>query len=405
MNLIQKDKCDGCLACVNICPRNAISCKADGEGFLYPEIDHKLCSDCGLCNKVCPRMSNMHGEMVDKTYEQKYYAARHSNNDVVNNSSSGGVFTAFSDYILEQDGLVYGVCFDDNFKVCHMRAEEKATSNKFCGSKYVQSDCLTIYKEIEADLKNEKKVLFVGTPCQVSGIKNYCKVKNINLNELYTIDFICHGVASPLIWKEYVTYLENKYQKKITKYVFRGKEEGWHNWYPLIGMGESQDCELVSKKHQKKESFILMYQSLTFNRKNCFSCIYTSYDRCSDLTLGDFWNIKSIAPEMDNNRGTSEVLVNSVKGQRLFEACKNYIESLECSKKDVWQPHLEYPNAMPKGREKFWDLYSKQGFEKVVKVYGKGDFMTRLKNTATPILKKTGLYVLFGKLYQKVFVK
>lgn len=401
MKLVENNICCGCGACNAICPKNAIQMIEDEEGFFYPNISENLCVNCGLCQKVCPMKKQKSPVAGNSDYKQRYFAAFHKKDTVVENSSSGGVFTAVTDTILSRNGVVYGAYMDEAFVVRHGKAKDSGMRDKFRGSKYVQSNMLHIFEEISEDVSKGVMTLFAGTPCQVKAVYKFLEEKHISIESLYTIDFICHGVSSPKIWKDYIACLEARYDSKLQNYVFRGKKEGWHNWYPIVNM----ESEEVSEKLRKKDSFILMYQSMLFNRPSCFLCPFTSYDRAGDITLADFWNIKKIAPEMDTDRGTSELLINSLKGQELLDSCRDSLQLLECSRQDVWQPHLEYPNAAPGGREKFWNCYRTEGMEGVLKKYGRGDAMTRLKNFVTPILKKTGLYVLFGKLYQKIFIK
>lgn len=403
MNLVERNQCCGCGACNSICPKKAIQMTEDEEGFIYPVISEHICINCGLCQKVCPVNGDKTGAYENPEYKQRYFAAFHKLAQVVENSSSGGVFTAITDIVLAQNGVIYGAYMDEGFVVRHGRAQDSHMRDRFRGSKYVQSNMLSVYEEIAEDVSKGIMTLFAGTPCQVKAVQKFLEAKNVSKETLYTVDFICHGVSSPGIWKDYIGYLEKRYDCSLDTYIFRGKKEGWHNWYPIVTMkGNGKD---VSEELRRNDSFILMYQSMLFNRPSCFSCPFTSYDRAGDITLADFWNIKKISPDMDTDRGTSELLINSAKGQELLDACKDLLKLLECSKQDVWQPHLEYPNAMPGGREKFWNCYRQEGMEGVIKKYGKGDAMTRVKNFATPILKKTGLYVLFGKLYQIIFVK
>ena len=392
-----KASCYGCTACVNLCPKEAITMKKDEKGFLYPSIEESLCIDCGLCKKVCPYDK----AIEENAFEQKYYAVQHINENVVYNSSSGGFYTALSDEILACEGVVYGAYFDKGFAVRHGRAINKEQRDKFVGSKYVQSDMTGIMKEILLDLENGKQVLFTGTPCQVAGVANYIKAKRRTLDGLLLCDFICHGASSPMIWSEYINYISQKYKDGVTKYCFRGKKEGWHQWYPLI---YTKDKE-ISLEYRKENSYILLYQTCFLNRESCYECQFTSYNRASDITMADFWNIGKVSVEMDDNRGTSEVLVNTLEGMKWFERCKSSLRCVECTKTDVWQPHLEYPNAIPSKREQFWQKYLQNGFENVLHKYGKGDFMTKLKNTITPIAKKIGIYVLLGKMYQLLFVR
>lgn len=393
----KKEQCYGCSACFNICPKDAITMKKDQEGFQYPQICQEKCVSCKLCQKVCP----FYKEEIECEYQQRYYAVQSKDRELVLKSSSGGAFTILSDYVLKQGGVVYGVAFNELFVVEHERAVDADTRNKFCSSKYVQSDMKRIMEDIISDLELGKIVFFTGTPCQVAGVRSFVVQKRKSLEGLILCDFICHGVASPEVWKEYVRFLECKYAKKLVKYNFRGKKRGWHNFFPVIEMEGST----VFEEERTQNSFMLLYKTCFINRPSCYQCKYTSYERVSDITLGDFWNVNKIAPEMDDNTGTSQVLINTGKGQLMFEQCKEEIEYHECHKKDVWQPHLEYPNEIPRGRELFWKDYHLLKFEKVIQKYGKGNFMSKCKGIAIPIVKKIGLYVLAGKIYKWLFVR
>lgn len=392
-----KESCCGCTACENICPKHAIAMLADDEGFLYPQINKEKCIDCGLCRKVCP----YNNEIPKREFEQQYFAVQHIDSNIVYNSSSGGFFTALSDQILASGGIVYGVTLDEAFIVRHERALDKVSRDKFIGSKYVQSDMSGILETLLQDLEDGKLVLFTGTPCQVAGAASYVQKKRKSLEGLLLCDFICHGASSPIVWKAYMNFLNKKYDGGITSYRFRGKKQGWHQRYPII---VSKKME-ISEVHKNKESYLLLYQTCFTNRESCYSCKYTSYDRVADFTMADFWNIGKVSPEMDDNKGTSEVLVNSEKGMEWFEKCKGSIRYVACTKEDVWQPHLEYPEAMPSKREQFWVDFAERDFGEVISKYGRGDGMTKLKNLVTPIARKIGIYVLLGKLYRMFFVR
>ena len=396
--------CTACSACLNICKKGAISLLADEEGFLYPVINKDVCVDCGLCKRVCPSLNvardkDEKGASRDDAFPQEYYAAISNDEPTRLRSSSGGVFGLIADAFISKGAIVVGAYMDQSFVVRHgtsLDTDYKA----FAGSKYVQSDMGDIFSKIGLYLTKGQTVLFSATPCQVAGLKSYLKHQSVDMDRLYTADFICHGVSSPKLWQDYCNYLASKHGP-LEEYVFRGKARGWHGWYPRIICGGKD----VSLEHKSKDSYILLYQSLNITRPSCFNCPYTSYDRVSDLTMADFWNIKNLSKDMDDDNGTSELLINSPKGKELFSLVKIHARVLECTKKDVWQPHLEYPNNYPRNRQAFWDYYKRVDMDKIMSRYGKGDAMTRLKNTITPILKVTGLYVLFGKLYRLLFVR
>lgn len=411
MNLfINKSECCGCTSCMNICTKNAISMIADKEGFLYPKIDYKLCIDCKMCIKVCPLKKNGINNEFDSDYkeerevnpnEQFYYAAKHKDIDVIESSSSGGVFTALSDYILENKGSIYGAAFDENFVVKHMKAIDKSGRDKFKGSKYVQSSLNNIFSEIRNDLNNDMYVMFTGTPCQCSGLKNYIIKSKTEHKKLYMCDFICHGTPSPLIWKEYIEYLQEKFDDKIVKFSFRSKRNGWKNAQieAVFLKGE------YNKECNSKYSFLKLFRSLVVVRKSCFNCKFTSYNRNSDITIGDLWNIESVNPGFDNDKGVSSVIINSKNGVDWFNKVKYNLDYIQCSREECWQPHLEYSSVEPKIRSRFWSEYNEKGIGYIVSKYGKGTLVSNAIRILTPIIRKLGLYVLAGKVYKILFRK
>ena len=298
----QKEHCYGCNACLNVCPTSAIQMEQDEEGFAYPIISSKECVDCGMCTNVCPFFPNKN--LTTSEYKQRYFAVQHKDKSIVAQSSSGGMFTALSDYVIAHNGIVYGAAFDNAFNVKHMRASDRQTRDLFRGSKYIQSDIKTIFNEILNDLSQNRLVLFTGTPCQVNGIRNFLKCKKVSLEKLVLCDFICHGVASPKVWNSYIEYFNQKYEGGLTYYEFRGKKNGWNKWQPILRTKNAD----VSSKYSKKKSFLRLYQTSLLNRPCCYSCKYTSYMRYSDITIADFWNIKSVCPKWVQNNGRDKIL-------------------------------------------------------------------------------------------------
>ena len=216
--------CCGCTACASICNHDAITMKPDVMGFLYPSIDVSKCVDCGLCERVCAFNSEYDKSLNLETPE--CYGARHKNMEEVATSRSGAVFIAVSDWFLNHGGVVYGAGYAEHFRVVHKRAVNKEERNEFKGSKYVQSDMNSIFRQVRKDLKDGLVVLFSGTSCQTAGLRSFIGHK-LSAN-LYLMDIICHGVPSPKIWDDYLIYLENKYKSPIKWVNFRDKQKyGW----------------------------------------------------------------------------------------------------------------------------------------------------------------------------------
>lgn len=216
--------CCGCTACASICTHDAITMQPDTLGFLYPKVDETLCTNCGLCEKVCA-FNNSYDKShnLDKPI---VYAARHKNIHEVETSRSGAAFIALSDYIIERGGVIYGAGYTDHFRVVHKRATTKEERNEFKGSKYVQSDLSTVFRQIKKDLQDGLVVLFSGTPCQTAGLNSFIG-KRLRKN-LILVDIVCHGVPGPYLWRDYLSFLEKKYGSTICWVNFRDKQEyGW----------------------------------------------------------------------------------------------------------------------------------------------------------------------------------
>lgn len=356
-----KDKADccGCTACASICPKDAITMEPDTLGFKYPKVDLSKCIDCGLCEKVCAFNDNYDKSLNLK--EPEIYAARHKDIHEIETSRSGAAFIAISDYILENGGIVYGVGYKDHFRVAHKRATTKEERNEFKGSKYVQSDLDGIFRQVKEDLKQGNTVLFSGTPCQTAGLNSYIG-KKLREN-LVLVDIVCHGVPSPYIWRDYLTYLENKYKSKVVKVDFRDKSRiGWS------GHIES----FVFENGEKIESKIytdLFYKHIML-RPSCGNCHYTNFKRPSDITLADFWGWEKTDPFMNiDNKGISLVLVNTIKGINLLNKIKSSINLLSVDLEKCMQPNMSRSTLFSSQYYDFEKDYKLYGFGKILRKY------------------------------------
>jgi len=271
INGADKRVCCGCQACAQVCPTHAIGMFSDEEGFIYPKVTEDMCVHCNLCERVCPFNSSY----VDENADPDVYAAVNKESEICKKSSSGGVFSAVSDWILQKNGVVYGVKFETDFRVIHASATLYSERNCFRGSKYVQSDTNRVYQMVEADLKNRQMVLFTGTPCQVEALNRYLKVKSIDTEKLYTIDNICHGVASPRVWEDYIKLLEKQLEsnEQISYINMRGKDGGWRNQEMVVRTDKRDLSQFINKEF----SWNRLYRTLYITRSSCYSC----RSRCS----------------------------------------------------------------------------------------------------------------------------
>ena len=332
MIITQKNNCTGCTACEKACAFKAISMKTDDEGFLYPEIASDKCVECGKCKSICPSNREVVGELVEDAIEPKVFAAINKNEEVRKLSTSGGAFSAIAENILTKNGVIYGVSFDSDFQVVHARAENTEEYGKFRGSKYVQSQLGDTFNLIKKDLALGKNVLFTGTPCQVAGLYSFLGNAKERAS-LFTCEMICHGVPSPLMWKEHLALIEKEKKSKVTNYKNRSKVAGWncHNEHFFLENGKSEYKTKLSQNH--KDLFYGHY----IIRPVCHECKYAGFPRVADVSIADFWGIEDVMPDFYDNKGTSMIVVNTEKGENVFEQIKADFEYRESNITDAFK--------------------------------------------------------------------
>lgn len=342
-------KCSGCTACFAICPKDAITMQADSESFKYPVIDKNKCIDCGLCCKVCP-LENMYGNFgEDKTS----FACSAKDENFAKQSSSGGAFAILANMYIKEQAVIYGAAFDDNWNVCHIRVDKKDELKRLYTSKYVQSDMGNTFRQVKSDLDNSKKVLFAGTPCQVAGLKSYLQKDYLNL---LTVDFICHGVPSPLVWQQYVAELEKKLNSKITEISFRDKKDGWKNYYfKLI----TENGNIFYEKHGDNVYMRGFLKDL-YLRPSCYDCKFKTLQRASDITLADFWGIEKIISDMNVDKGVSLCWASSEKGNRVLADVLEQTDYYEVKLKEAVRHNSSAVKSvnMHKNRDKFFEKFN-----------------------------------------------
>lgn len=317
-NLASKEICTGCSACYSICPVHCIEMKKDENGFSFPYItENSRCINCGRCESVCPVLK----EASLGQNQPAAYAAISGDEAMRMESSSGGIFTELAREIISQGGVVYGAAYDETFTVKHCCATNEEQLQKFRGAKYAQSDLADTFTEIAGRLAKGQKVLFSGTPCQVAGLKAFIG----DNDNLYTADFVCHGVPSPMAWKEYIQYRANEdsdgeYPASIN---LRSKSTGWSR-YQYSNVFRYKNGEVHSAK-SGDSLFMKLFTGDYINRECCENCHFKGYSRVSDVTLGDFWGIWDIDSAMDDDKGTSVIFIQSEKGDRLWQNIRHRI--------------------------------------------------------------------------------
>ena len=318
--LENKESCLGCTACYNICPKACIEIKEDEEGFYYPYIDEDQCINCKQCLRVCPSFKK---ESLIKPLLA--YAAQNEDDFCRLNSSSGGVFYLIASSVINEGGCVFGVVVDELGVVKHSFADKIEELKPFRGSKYVQSDLKDTYSSVRKFLKAGKIVLFSGTPCQIAGLKLFL---NSDYSNLLTVDFICHGVSSPGVFRRYLNeQVKNLNISKdiiFSNFSFRNKKKGWKNFGMYYRMSQDFDNEnsVLYYKTKRKDPFLRGFLSNLYLRPSCYKCQYRTHSSGSDITLADFWGIGVIKPNFDDDKGTSLLLINTCRGKDIIKKIK-----------------------------------------------------------------------------------
>ena len=356
-----KEDCCGCSACESICSKDAISLMPDTEGFLYPKVNSGVCIDCHLCENICPVIRRDQNHNLNLPL--KYFALRIKDKIKLSESSSGGAFTAFAQYVLCHNGIVVGATYSDKMLVKHIFVNREEDLWKLRGSKYVQSDLHGVFRSVRDMLKENKLVLFSGTPCQVEGLKLFLRK---DYHNLITIDLICHAVVSPRIFKDYICYLRNKFGKDIRWMNMRDKTlVGWSHRFVLKTSFNDGSCAYDDNYIPWGDIF----GSHVANRPSCHQCRFTNYSRPGDVTIADFWDDRNLRPEIHSAEGTSVCLVNSEKGLCLLNNIRDYVEMWKITKDEAWQPCLESPTLAHEKRDEFWEVYLKSGFMKAYRKF------------------------------------
>lgn len=373
IEIFNKEDCCGCSACVQICPVKCISLQEDKEGFLYPVVDKIKCIECGQCEKVCPFLNTQ-----SERKPVKVYAAQSNDDELRLYSSSGGVFSLLAIAVIEDGGVVFGVMFDDNWQPVFGYADSISDLDALRGSKYVQAVVGNAYIEARTFLKQGRKVLFSGTSCQIAGLKRFLKLEYENL---LTVDVVCHGVPSPLVWREYLQEIKMSDRREdsgkntvlssskvipvITGISFRDKKLGWKK-FSFVVRGKSaeggQNSVLLSDMHRENR-FMQAFLSNVILRHSCYDCKAKGGRAYSDITIADYWGVSKFHSTMDDDKGTSLVLAYTEKGLSLVNRILQKTRYVESDYKLglMANPCILKSVKMPKYRELFWREFFKVG--------------------------------------------
>lgn len=371
MLTVDYEKCTGCGACVQRCPKRCISWTEREFGFRYPQIDKDACVNCGQCEKVCPI-----DKALEVSAEQKAYAAVHKDDEVLAKSTSGGAFTAIADAVFAQGGIVYGAAMLDGMQVKHIRTSGKDDFEGLRSSKYLQSDTGTTYQMVEQDLKQGKTVLYSGTPCQIDGLKNFL---GKDYENLYTVDIVCHGVGSQAYFDKYMDYARERYGK-IKALRFRSKEYAGWSCCGVVVVVDSSDCLKKIPYRDFDNYYYSYFLSGDIYRKSCYSCKYANINRVGDFTLGDYWGVEALNLPLQTKNGCSLLLVNNRHAMLLLDE----IESLDRVETTVEQAahcnkQLNAPSKLMDSRQNRIGEYESMSGQQIQKEYLKNHRKTVVK--------------------------
>lgn len=351
------NKCCGCGNCVAVCPIHCIEMKSDTRGFLYPIIDEDACIHCGRCERMCPVL-NANAERAEDT---AFFAAINNNKADRAAGSSGGFFPVLAEYVLEHSGVVFGAAFnEDAHHLRHVVIEKKDDLRALRGSKYIQSDLEKSFSTAESLLKAEQTVLFTGTPCQIAALYSYL---GCSYPKLITMDVICHGVASPMLWSKYTEELEVRYKSKMRNAAFRDKKYGWRAYSMCISFQNGK----TYRQFFKQDPFGKAFLSNLMLRPSCFECSFKTIQRPSDFTAGDFWGNGKLMP--DDDYGISLILIHSDRGKKIWEEINKKFEYKELSKERAVNGNtpLYESSKCELDIERFYNSVFCEGFEEAVK--------------------------------------
>lgn len=335
--LCSRDLCTGCLACKQVCAKNAIRITELG-GFAYPEIDASLCVDCGLCTKACPVLNDESSATPSASQDSVCYAMWNKNQENRVSSSSGGVFSALAEVVIGEGGIVYGAAWDENMQLRHIGIEDIEKLDLLRRSKYVQSNVDGVFRDVKAQLKTGRKVLFCGTPCQVAGLKSI--LGNKDFPNLLTVGVVCHGVPSQRSFDKYIREIEKEKKIKVYDCNFRSKQYGWRTGLNLLVHGKDKcDKELKISQIGAKNVFPHSFLKQYFLRESCYNCPFKGDKKGfdADIMLSDYWSLWQhvSVKDVDFSKGISAVIVNSDKGRAYLQKCADSLEVMT-------RPYPEY---------------------------------------------------------------
>lgn len=408
--ITDKKNCCGCTACVQRCPKQCIRLEEDTEGFLYPKVDEETCIKCGLCEKVCPILNQ-----ADKLPVQEVLAVKNPDEGERMNSSSGGVFLPLAREVIAKGGVVFGAVYDEHWEVHHVFAEKIEDVYPMMGSKYLQSRIDNCYKETEQFLKQGREVLFVGSPCQIAGLRTF--LRNKEYPNLLAVDFLCHGVPSPGVWRRYLAeiYSSNALKEHCRRHAATGKntvlllslnakspigdikfrdkcESGWKKYRFVVRSKSASKADqntVLSSDIHYMNPFMQGFLSDIYLRPSCYACKCKNGVNHSDMTIADFWGINQIAPEFDDDKGVGLVLLNTKKGEEYFSRLPMDMMPSNLEKAHYYNGGFnEHTKAHPKRDQFFFLIENGKSIKAAVEICLRLPFKQRVVRIVKGLVKK-----------------
>lgn len=382
INIVLKNDCCGCEACFNACKKKCIEMRPDEEGFLYPQVELDNCIHCGLCEKVCPIINYA---ARTETREQEAYLLQHKDDDICNQSTAGGAFTGIATYVIGRGGIVFGVEITNDYKVRHTSVETVEELRKFRNSKYVQSRVGTTYQEVKKELQTGRMVCFSGTPCQIEGLRRYLRKDYENL---VLVDVVCRAVPSPGVWEKYIEYEVGK-KGEFSSIRFRDKTLG----YQYSTMELKEKGGKIYRGGIESQPWLRMFFSGMIIRPSCTDCKFRSRYRNSDFTIWDCFPSYKFDKELDAQRGTTRVLVHSIKGKKIMEIVKKeyFYKIIEPGKACEGVEELTKSPQMHPQRSVFFKHIEKKSLAGMINTYFPNNAKVKFKRSLRLFLNRFGV--------------
>lgn len=401
ISIKDKTDCCGCWACYNACPKQCINMEEDDEGFRYPVIDKTECIDCGLCEKVCPNI-NVEPESIKP---QTAHLLQIKDEKIRKESTSGGSFTAIASWIIKKNGVIFGaqlILDGSGWKVCHKGVETVDGLASFRNSKYVQSDIDDCYKEVKQLLKENRWVLFSGTPCQIEGLYHFLRGKHPE--KLVLVDVVCYGIPSPGVFRDYMEWKQKEIGGIFEKVLFREKRLCYnYTSFSIYNEDKAKDYH----KGVESEPFMRSFFSNINVRPSCYDCKFKKRYRVSDFTIWDCYDVKSFSDNFDDN-GTNRVLVHSDLGEQILREIASSIKEEKYENIDKFiEDEIAMVKSVPMNpkREMFFSDYANMDMGTLMWKWFPTTLKVRINSMLRMLAFKMGVYNSAKRIIKKLINK